>query len=47
MLFDNRNGRNIIRDTIAGEGKQFNALGNKSVKIASNSSFKRAFDKFV
>ena len=47
LLFDNRNGINIIKDTISGEGKQFNALGYKSGKIASNSSFKRAFDQFI
>jgi len=47
ILFDYRNGINIIKDTISGDGKQFNALGYKSGKIASNSSFKRAFDKFV
>lgn len=47
ILFDNRNGINIIKDTITGEGKQFNALGYKSGKIASNSSFKRAFDQFI
>jgi len=47
ILYDNRNGINIIKDTITGEGKQFNAFGYKSGKIASNSSFKRAFDKFV
>lgn len=47
ILFDNRNGINIIKDTISGEGKQFNSLGYKSGKIASNSSFKRAFDKFI
>ena len=47
LLFDNRNGINIVKDTITGEGKQFNSLGYKSGKIALNSSFKRAFDKFV
>jgi len=45
-IFD-YSGINIIKDTISGEGKQFNALGFKSGKIASNSSFKRAFDKFI
>lgn len=47
ILFDNRNGINIIKDTITGEGKQFNALGYKSGKIASNSSFKQAFEKLI
>lgn len=47
ILFDNRKGVNIFKDTITGEGKQINALGYKSGKIASNSSFKRAFDKFI
>lgn len=47
ILFDNRNGINITKDTISGEGKQFNAFGYKSGKIASNSSFKRAFDQFI
>lgn len=46
-IFDERNSENIITDIIAGEGKQFNALGFKSAKIASNSSFKEAFDKFI
>lgn len=46
-IFDYRNGVKIIQDTISGEGKQFNSLGFKSGKIASNSSFKEAFDKFV
>lgn len=46
-IFDYRNGENIIQDTVSAEGKQFNALGLKSGKIASNSSFKEAFDKFV
>ncbi len=46
-LIDNRDGRKIFRDTISGSGNQFNALGNKSAKIASNSSFKRAFEKLI
>ncbi len=46
-IYDYRNGENIIEESIAGAGNQFNALGFKSGKIASNSSFKEAFDKFV
>lgn len=47
ILFDCRNKIKIFKDTILGSGNQFNALGIKSGKIASNSSFKRAFDKFI
>lgn len=46
-IFDYRNGENIIKEIIYGEGRQFNALGFKSGKIASNSSFKEAFDRFI
>lgn len=47
-IFDYRKGEKLIVDsTIKGEGKQFNVLGLKSGKIASNSSFKEAFDRFV
>ena len=47
IIFDFRKGENIVVDTISGEGRQFNALGLKSGKIASNSSFKEAFNQFV
>lgn len=47
IILDNRNGQNIIKETITGKGKQFNALGYKSAKIALNSSFKEAFDGFT
>ena len=46
-IFDNRNEENIIEQVITGEAKQFNALGSKSGKIASNKSFKEAFDNFI
>jgi predicted metal-binding transcription factor (methanogenesis marker protein 9) len=47
-IFDYRKGEKLIVDSIIkGEGKQFNLLGLKSGKIASNSSFKDAFDRFV
>jgi hypothetical protein len=46
-IFDNRDGEYFNQDTIMGYGKQFNALGFKSGKIALNSSFKEAFDKFT
>lgn len=46
-IFDYRNGENIIKDIITGEGKQWNAIGFTSGKIASNTSFKEAFEKFI
>ncbi len=46
-MFDLRNNKeNIIEQVISGEGKQFNALGFTSAKIASNISFRAAFDNF-
>lgn len=46
-IFDLRNNKeNIIEQVISREGKQFNALGFMSGKIASNTSFKAAFDSF-
>ena len=47
QIYDFTNVKNVFNDTILGEGKQFNALGNSSGKTASNSSFKRAFDEFL
>lgn len=47
-IFDCRNGINIIKDTIIGEGIKYNGMGfNKSGKEASDISFKQAFDKFI
>jgi len=46
-IYDYRIAENIYEETITGMGNQLNVLGNMSGKIASNSSFKRAFDNFV
>lgn len=47
-IFDYRNGVNIIKDTITGQGKKYNGMGfNKSGKEASDISFKKAFDQFI
>jgi len=46
-IFDYRNEEITFNEIITGEGKQFNALGLKSGEIASNQSFKEAFDKFI
>lgn len=46
-IFDYRNGENTYSFECKGEGNQFNALGYKSAKIASNSGFKVAFNEFT
>ncbi len=46
-IFDNRKEERVAEQTITGDGKQMNTLGSKSGKIASNRSFKEAFDKFI
>ena len=46
-IHNNRNGHKIYKYECNGKGSQFNALGYKSGKIASNSSFSHAFIEFV
>jgi len=44
---DNRSQHLTFEEEFKGEGKQMNALGKLSGKIACNSSFQRAFDDFI
>lgn len=44
---DFRNGEKIYNSECNGKGSQFNMLGYKSAKIASNSGFKVAFNEFT
>ena len=46
-IYDYRNGHRTFSAECNGKGSQFNMLGYKSGKIASNSSFKRAYVEFV
>lgn len=47
-IFDYRSNSYVYKDTISAVDKKYNGTGlNRSGKVASNISFKQAFDKFI